>query len=380
MNIAAQISSPANRQLVCLQRVNLGRQCARFFIAAAILGLSFNGLAHKVDSAASPSAHHSSNSPSAPLHDVSLHQGHEQVAMTQAQLEALIKQYSLTGNDAVLAEAWLPIAASLQADSPKTQDLLNAAWIAQAEHKFKQSLSYIDKVIDQQPNSPPAWMLKAAIHTVLGEVPQAQLACQKTALLISPVVSIACQARLAETSDERNSAFKTMASLADANLAGEYNPWIYSVAADLAASLNHLEQARRWYQKSIATFPSVQVRAAYADLLLTNQQYAVVLELVPEQNTTPALRIRRLLAAQALGRDVAAEVSAIDTLFRQWIAQSDFRHAREMAIFFLELADDPVTAHQLAQENIKFQAEPEDRKLLLKTKHHLQMHSSVSKR
>jgi hypothetical protein len=122
--------------------------------------------------------------------------------------------------------------------------------------------------------------------------------------------------------------------------------------------------SRQLYLESISAFPSIQVRAAYADLLLKTEDYHEVLDVIEPENAVPALAVRRLLAVQRLGGNEEQAIQQMDRLFKEWINKGDMRHAREMAMFYLHVVNNPQLAHSLAKENLKIQREPEDFKLV----------------
>ena len=279
----------------------------------------------------------------------------------------LIKDYSLSGDDSLIELGWNRVSKKLDNPNPNVESLLEAAWILQAQHKFDRALSYAEQVLLLQPNNSQAWLLTASIFTVQGKPTAARAACQKVSLALSPIVSIACSARLTNTEADQRLALgrlQRLLLLEDVTLDSALKPWVQSIAADLARNLGEAELANEHYLASINTFPSVQVRAAYADLLLTQKQYHQVIELIKDRESTPALRIRRLMAEQGLGHDTSTARNNIDLLFRSWAADNDFRHAREMAMFYLELETDLPFALHLASKNIQFQREPEDQKIL----------------
>jgi hypothetical protein len=70
------------------------------------------------------------------------------------------------------------------------------------------------------------------------------------------------------------------------------------------------------------------------------------------------------MALTALELEDPHRLAQIDRQFKSWIADDDFRHAREMAMFYIFLVRDEQLAHETAQANWSIQKEPIDRYLL----------------
>ena len=100
------------------------------------------------------------------------------------------------------------------------------------------------------------------------------------------------------------------------------------------------------------------------DLYLKEARYRDAMALTSKQESVPALAVRRLLAERGLGEDISATVKQFDLRFRAWLAAHDYRHAREMAMFYLDLLPQLDIALQVAQKNATLQREPEDIELL----------------
>ncbi len=336
----------------------------------------------------------------------SVHDDHVSKKTIQVKdVNVLIRQYSLTGDDHLIEQGWKVLSekgfirkkAHSQGKANKSssaayvtaQHWLQAAWLAQAEHQFDTAREYVKQALRLEPQNAQAWLLEASIATVQGNADTAAKACQRVALTVSPIVTVACKARLAKTQGEKKIAYQKLTALSELTVSfkadmlkektlkgksskektlnkgdAELTAWVNSVTADLALSLNNITAAKKLYRESMDTFPSVQVRASYVDALLSEKKYENVVAFVAADEETPALSVRRLLAEKKLHRNIHRRVHKMDHLFSDWIAEKDFKHAREMAIFYLEIADNKPLAYELALENIKVQREEEDILLL----------------
>ncbi len=337
---------------------------------------------------------------SANINAHSVHDDHVDKKIIQVHdVNVLIRQYSLTGDDHLIEQGWQVLSEKgfnrkkshshrkatkesssvdyLATELPTdkiTQHWLQAAWLAQAEHQFDEARYYVKQVLQLEPQNAQAWLLEASIATVQGDAEKAAKACQRVALSVSPIVTVACKARLAKTQKEKSVAYKKLTKLSTLTALykgktlvveeQQITAWVNSVIADLAMSLNDISTAKRLYKESMTTFPSVQVRASYTDALMHEKKYKEVVSFIASDEETPALAVRRLLAEKKLQRNIHHRVHEMDHLFSDWIAEKDFKHAREMAVFYLDIAGNQQLAYELALENIKVQREEEDILLL----------------
>ena len=160
-------------------------------------------------------------------------------------------------------------------------------------------------------------------------------------------------------------------ALADAQeIPTEILAWSLSVAGDLAAAAGDGQPARLFYARSLSLSERTQVRAALVDVLLEQSEYETALAAIPSTTNALPLVVRRLIAAKRLNRfdEVADESAQVANEFEKWIAVEDWLHAREMARFYLDVVDRPVRARRLANVNIDLQREPEDLRLVQRTR------------
>ncbi|NNC54410.1 MAG: hypothetical protein HKO07_01670, partial [Pseudomonadales bacterium] len=287
-------------------------------------------------------------------------------ARDQETIAELIQRYSLEGDDHLIEKARQILdqqPARLTSDS---QTKLHRAWLAQAEHQFASALALADEVLSTQPGHPQGLLMRAAILTVLGD-PRATAACHSLVAALDLTAGLACQAQLLDGELDQTLAMQKLITISGLQSSNELSPWVDSVIADLARTSGHYAIAERYYRRSSAAFPSVQVRSAHVDLMLLQQQYSRVLAYVDPTETAPALAVRRMVAGINAGVTRPKDLTETDQQFRRWVAREDFKHAREMAMFYLDVKPDLELAHQLASINLQTQREREDRALLERT-------------
>ncbi|MEQ9450456.1 MAG: hypothetical protein RJQ07_02630, partial [Pseudomonadales bacterium] len=301
--------------------------------------------------------------------------GHaQQIAPAQsiAQVERYLSEYRHSGDD-----AWLHAAEPFLWSSGTSQraDLaLLRAWHAQAEHKFGRALDEIEPLLAGGTRQPGLWLLHANLLRVQGHYAAARESCRE-ALNVQILTGQLClvQVDLAQGTPVPAPHADLFARLLDTSFRQTTDPgiqgWAFDVLAQLYASVDRLDEALEWAGRAYRAEDTIQRRAALADLLLKAQKPQAVLALVGEHTTAPALVVLRLSALKALGQlpQQSAEVARIHTVFQQQFTSGDYLHAREMALFYLQIMPRPALARELALANWQHQREAEDRKLLLQT-------------
>ncbi len=280
------------------------------------------------------------------------------------EIDALIQRYSATGNDALLVKAAQQLRPLLAADPVAANDWRRAAWLAQAEHNFDQSLSYLKKVLETQPRDQQAWLMKASIEAVIGEHERSRKSCSRLAKIGAALTALACKASVATEPNETSRLLRGLEASTALFHDSDLSPWVYSVMADLAVKTKKWAQANEYFATSLRLKNSVQVRSAFANALLEQGKFHEVRELITTLETAPALVVARMRALQGLGENIDELVLQFDREFKSWFDSEDYAHAREMAIFYFEIKADVQTACQLAQANFRYQREPEDLELL----------------
>jgi len=243
------------------------------------------------------------------------------------------------------------------------QTFLHAAWLEQAEHNFTRALHYLDHSLHMRPKQLSALLLKANTAAIIEDFDTARIACKKTVGLVDLVVTQACLARLAADPAQQRLALSRLQQWPNQLIDSSLRSWVIETNGILAFELGDYKQAAAAYRQALSLSPSVQLTAAYADVLLAQENAEQVINLINADVTTPALSLRRLLAQQALGSVNDQHMNALDGRFRAWHANGDYRHAREMAMFYLFLKWDRDLAKELAQRNLNMQREAIDQRL-----------------
>ena len=111
-------------------------------------------------------------------------------------VQPLIQLFRETGDDSYLDTAWAVIEPQLDDERVEPGVLIDAAMLAQSRHDFVLALELLNRALGQRPHLPQAWLLRAAIELVRGNIDEALEACRQlrgsTAL-----VAVTCHARVA---------------------------------------------------------------------------------------------------------------------------------------------------------------------------------------
>ncbi len=317
----------------------------------------------------------------------------------------LVRMFRQTGDDRLLDRAWS--LAEPQLETTKPAALIDAAVVAQARHDFDTALQLIDRTLDVRANYDQAWLLRASIQLVRGNVDEAAHACRE--LRHSPLlITATCAARVSIARGDNTRALRTVTAVlsvidsaidnASDEAIGTPRPapgpyaWALSVAGDAAAPID-AERAIDFYTRSLAIVESTQVRSALIDVLLAANRIEAAARVLPENASHAlALNVRRMIVERRLGQTSARrshgsvghnhdanhigdssesqshdDILVADHQFRHWIANGDWVHAREMARFYLDVLDRPQLARRLAQTNLSLQREREDLLLAKRT-------------
>lgn len=254
------------------------------------------------------------------------------------------------------------------ADAPDAV-LLMRATLRQSRHDFSGALSDLDQLLSRRPDDAQAWLTKATILRVLGRYPEARGACTRLDGLADRFVESLCVTAIRGLAGELKAAATELDALrptlnrAPAGLSA----WYFAERAEMAARAGDEVLADTLYREALQKHPEdLDLRAAYADLLLDRAKPMETLALIDENTAVDALRLRRALALHALD---SPAFTALDAQIRDGFAAARRRgealHLREEARYVLATTSDAPRALRLAQDNWAIQHEPWDARLLL---------------
>lgn len=247
----------------------------------------------------------------------------------------------------------------LLANNPNDLELqFYSATVLQHYHQFTQAQQLLSQILVQQPQHIAAWLMKANIHMVQGDLTAAKTACLRLLGQSSLLLSSAC---LLEVNAEQGKVEQSYQQLKNiVKLAGvipsDQNVWIKQILADLAYRQKLPEQALNHLSDIPLSQAPVSFLALWSDIQLSQQQYQKVLEMLGpivenSDSFDDALLLRLALAEQ--------QAKAADEIWNNRLEQritirlqrNDTAHAADIARYYLDIAPDANKALHWAKIN-----------------------------
>jgi len=249
-----------------------------------------------------------------------------------------------------------------------------SATVLQHYHEFDQAQQLLLEILQHQPDHVAAWLMKANIHMVQGDLVAAKRACLQVLGQGSLLLSTAC---VLEVNAEQGQVAQSYQQLQRVvNMAGDIprkqHVWLKQILADLAQRQQLLEQAIQ----HLSDFPLAQAPVSYlalwADIHLERQQGNIVLDklgpiVLASDSFDDALLLRLALAEQAgnsasnlASSSASSSVSNLDKqVWQQRLSQrieirlqrNDTAHAADIARYYLDIAPNAIKALHWAKIN-----------------------------
>lgn len=256
-----------------------------------------------------------------------------------------------------------------RADTPPSLRLLRAT-VLQHQHQFRPALDELEQVLSRAPALADAWLLRAGIQMVRGDLSGARASCGRLYGGNTLIIGMACTAQVDGLNGRAAAAEARLAqllALPQSGLDAELRTWM---------QLNHIELTQRLglTSRTEAAFralldqgpPTSAVKLAWADWLLQRGRHAELISFVGGDSRDDGLLLRLAIAETRSGHPQAAlHVQMLRDRFAAAALRGDRTHQREEARFALELLGDAQQALRLARENWQVQREPADALLLL---------------
>jgi len=259
----------------------------------------------------------------------------------------------------------------LEEPQPAAEVLMLRATLRQHRHEFRAALEDLSQLLARNPRDSRAWLARATLLQVQGEVQAAKASCVPLLHTAHPLTATACLARAGAASGNAARSFEALSNaLAKAPEAEErLRRFALTSLAEIAVALGRESVAERSFREALALRdPDSYTIAAFADFLLDRGRAAEVQELIPRDTRSDGLLLRRVLAGIELG-EALAEIQA-RALSARYAAARERGVAADLGLqarFALEITGDPVRALELAQQNFRKQREPRDVLILLES-------------
>jgi tetratricopeptide (TPR) repeat protein len=246
------------------------------------------------------------------------------------------------------------------ASSTAPAALLNVqADLLQNRHEFDAARRVLDLAVRQEPRNAGSRLLRATVNIVQGRFDEARPDCLSLLALGESSAGTTCLAQVLGGTGRSAEAEKLLRARA-------LDAWGLGVLADLATRRGNTGDAERYLRKALTLEPANEaIRSALCDLLIERRVYAEALALLDQPNVSYGLlvckaRVHSLLNDPALSL-TRAELREFETLGER---RGDVPHAREQALFALDVERDAQRALALARRNFETQRETIDVRLL----------------
>ena len=260
------------------------------------------------------------------------------------------------------------------AKHPGDPELLTLrAILRQRRHDFLGAKEDLEKVLKKNGSSAQGWVTLATVQLVLGDVAGSRSSCARIVGLTSELSAAACVGLAASLSGNAEKAYAEIESAlknaTDSKSANEGEIlWAISILGEIAERLGRNEDAEKWYRESLAKDPEDSFGiSAYADFLLDHGRPQEALTLLRGREAADNLLLRLVIAEK---RTSAPELELHRKMLKERFEAEERRgesiHARERAMFALEVEQNSKEAAELAKQNWSIQKEALDLLVLVR--------------
>lgn len=271
-------------------------------------------------------------------------------------------------------QAWQPLSAT----TPPTILVMHAT-VTQFLHDFDGAENTLQLALAANPADAQAWLTLATIRRVRGRYADSDTACRALTRLRQNLYAVACLAENAGLRGQHQEAQRALQGLLEHPSlqqpgGASTRQWLLTTVAEINELAGDDKAAESAYRQALAAQRDGYDVLAYSDFLLRKQRPTGVPLLLKTEARSDAVLLRRVIAARQL---LAAASVSVPTAQRE-AAQRDADeltarfeaaalrpgtasvHAREYALFALDVQHDAARALTLARLNVQLQREPID--------------------
>jgi tetratricopeptide (TPR) repeat protein len=246
--------------------------------------------------------------------------------------------------------------------------LLLQATVLQSRHEFAASLARLDQALAIRPRDAQALLIRATVLRVVGRYAEAGVACEQFSGLVEPRLAALCSEGLRGLNGHLQASYESLTRISTQGWLNSEKSWLYSELGEMAVRLGEDADAKAWFERDLRLAPAdFYVRAAYADLLLSEGRPSDVLTLLQGQESFEPLLLRLAIAQGQLHDPGLTQSRArLRAAFDAELLRGEATHRREQARFLLEVEGAPKQSLQAALQNWSVQREPDDFLVLLR--------------
>ncbi|WP_237288462.1 tetratricopeptide repeat protein [Variovorax sp. PAMC 28711] len=287
--------------------------------------------------------------------------------LARAQGDARYAGYALG-----VLRAWEPLSAS----TPNAILVMHAT-VAQFLHDFDGAERTLKLALAANPGNAQGWLTLGTIHRVRGRYADSDLACHALERLRQNLYAIACLAENTGLRGDHDAARQALQELLDSAplktpAQASTRQWLMATVAEIDELAGRAKAADAAYRQTLGADASAYDVIAYSDFLLGQRRPAEVLPLLKSEPRSDAVLLRIVTATQRLDEQNKLSPTQRETAARD-LAELGARfdaaalrpgaamlHAREHAMFALDVQKDPQKALALSRLNVQLQREPID--------------------
>ncbi len=250
--------------------------------------------------------------------------------------------------------------------------LVMRATVAQFLHDFDGAETLLKAALARRPADPQGWITLATVLRVRGRYDESDAACRALGRVGPALYGVACLAENAGLRGNHAAARDALRGLlADPSLAGApqagTRQWLWTSIAEIEELAGRPAEADAAYRKALAAERSGYLLLAYSDFLQRAGRSREIPSLLAKEARSDAVLLRLAIAHTSAGKPQAsrAVVPEAEELRERFEAAAlrpgtTAQHAREEAMFALDVQGDAKRAVELARLNLRLQREPID--------------------
>ncbi len=245
------------------------------------------------------------------------------------------------------------------------------ATVYQHFHHFNAALNELEKTLQIDTRNAQAWLTKASIELVTGQVKKSLNSCTALVGLADALVTTTCISNALSLQGHANKAYTRLNTLYESTrgISTDIEVWVLTSLAEMAQRLGHLQQSESHYKKALVINNNDSyLISSFADYLLLTKKYYAVTRLLKDKTRNNAHLLRLLLAENKLKMPKFNKHKAL--LSKRYQADEErnsVSHLRDLARYNLLILNDPKNAFRIAALNWQQQKEPGDAYILLQS-------------
>lgn len=247
---------------------------------------------------------------------------------------------------------------------PPVKVLVLRATLLQSTHQFPDALRDLNAVLKDDRNNAQAWLTRATILQVQGELMPARTSCEHLYSLAPALITTTCLSNVASLNGSAaQSLFELQSALQkETNADPNVKVWVLTLMAEISKRRGVSADAEKYFLEAMRVAPpDSYLLGAYSDFLLEQNRPAEVIKLLADKKRVDGLLLRYALALQATGDPRAKqETQSLAERFAAAAMRGDTIHLREHSRFALQLQHDPKEALRIAKLDWAVQKEPAD--------------------